>query len=346
MQKAAALARRGAASTSPNPPVGAVLVRDGKLIGSDFHKQAGSPHAEIEALRTVADASGSTLYVTLEPCNHSGKTPPCTEAIIDAGVKRVVVGLRDPNLEVAGGGIERLTAAGLDVEVGVAEAQCEATLEPWLHWLRSGRPLVTLKLAVTADQKLVAADGRWVTGSVARAEVHRLRSRVDAVLIGRGTLVADDPLLSNRSGRGQQPLRIVLDTDLSVSSKSALLSEASLALGPVLLVCKKGAAQSRKDELTAAGVELLEVHTTPSGLDLEALLDQLGARAVRSVMCEGGYELAENFLKQELCDYLLLHQSNERGEAGAPALVELERGLRLISERRMGKDTRKLLKRK
>jgi len=219
MRRALALAARAYGRTAPNPMVGCVLVKGGRVVGEGYHHKAGMAHAEVEALRNAGSrARGGTAYVTLEPCNHTGRTGPCSEALIAAGVARVVVAMADPNPRVAGGGAARLRKAGIPVEIGLCEAEARQLGAGFVKHVTTGRPLVTLKAALTLDGRLATASGdaRWVTGEAARAEVHRMRDRADAILVGAGTVAADDPSLTTRlegarARRGRDPLRVILD---------------------------------------------------------------------------------------------------------------------------------------
>ena len=214
MEKALALARKGLGRTAPNPPVGCVIVRSGRAVGEGYHRKAGDPHAEVLALRKAgAHARGATLYVTLEPCNHYGRTPPCTEAILDAGVRRVVVAMRDPNPIVNGRGIRALRRAGIDVETGVGRKAAREVLEAYIHWIKNRRPFVTLKFAMSLDGKIATAAGnsRWISSKASRRLAHMLRNRYDVAAIGVGTILRDDPRLTVRHIRGRHPAVVVLD---------------------------------------------------------------------------------------------------------------------------------------
>jgi diaminohydroxyphosphoribosylaminopyrimidine deaminase/5-amino-6-(5-phosphoribosylamino)uracil reductase len=293
-------AEKGLGRTSPNPAVGAVLVRNGRVVARGFHARAGAPHAEVVALREAgARARGADLYTTLEPCDHYGRTPPCSVAIVEAGVRRVVVGARDPNPLVNGKGIARLRRAGIEVVAGVLEEECGALNAHWARFITSGRPFVTLKAAVTLDGKIATrtGDARWVTGPEARAWVHRLRDRVDAVLVGSGTALADDPELTARlpGGRGRDPLRVVLDSDLDLPGRLRLFRPGSPA--PTVV-----AHASRKARRLGPGVELLACRRGPGGVDLEDLLTRLAARGVTHLLVEGGARVAAAFLARGLVD--------------------------------------------
>jgi diaminohydroxyphosphoribosylaminopyrimidine deaminase/5-amino-6-(5-phosphoribosylamino)uracil reductase len=300
MREALAAARRGLGRTSPNPAVGAVVVRQGKIVGRGHHARAGGPHAEVVALRAAGEAArGADLYTTLEPCDHFGKTPPCSLAILAAGVRRVLVGSRDPNPLVQGRGLARLRDHGVEVVVGVLAGECDRLNAAWFTFITAGRPHVTLKAAVTLDGRTAArtGDSRWVTGEEARAWVHRLRDRVDAVLVGAGTARADDPALTARlpGGRGRDPLRVVLDTDLRLPAGLKLFTERSPA--PTLVAH----ASTRRRRLPAR-VELVHCGRGPGGVDLHDLLAKLAARGVTHLLVEGGGAVHARFLEAGLVD--------------------------------------------
>jgi diaminohydroxyphosphoribosylaminopyrimidine deaminase/5-amino-6-(5-phosphoribosylamino)uracil reductase len=295
-------AAKGLGRTSPNPAVGAVLVRDGRVVGRGHHARAGGPHAEVVAIRDAgARARGADLYTTLEPCDHYGKTPPCSIAVLEAGVRRVFVGSSDPNPLVNGKGVARLRAAGVLVDEGVLRSECDALNAHWFKFMRERRPYVTLKVAVTLDGRIATrtGDARWVTGDAARRWVHRLRDRVDAVLVGAGTARADDPLLTTRlpGGRGRDAIRVVLDTGLRLPSRLALLSPRSAA--PTVIA--HASARPRK---VGAGVELLRCRRGKGGVDLRDLLAKLGARGVTHLLVEGGARVNARFLEAGLVDRL------------------------------------------
>jgi diaminohydroxyphosphoribosylaminopyrimidine deaminase/5-amino-6-(5-phosphoribosylamino)uracil reductase len=300
MRAALREAAKGLGRTSPNPAVGAVLVKGGRVVGRGHHARAGGPHAEVVAIRDAgARARGADLYTTLEPCDHHGKTPPCSLAILEAGVRRVFVGSTDPNPLVNGKGMERLRAAGVEVVPGVLGRECDALNAHWFRFIRDGRPYVTLKAAVTLDGRMATrtGDARWVTGEAARRWVHRLRDRVDAVLVGAGTARADDPLLTTRlpGGRGRDPVRVVLDTDLSLPARLKLLRPDSAA--PTLV-----AHASSRTRRLAPGVELLRCRRGTGGVDLRDLLAKLARRGVTHLLVEGGARVHARFLAEGLVD--------------------------------------------
>jgi diaminohydroxyphosphoribosylaminopyrimidine deaminase / 5-amino-6-(5-phosphoribosylamino)uracil reductase len=298
-------AAKGLGRTSPNPAVGAVLVKDGRVLARGHHARAGGPHAEVVALRAAGPrAAGADLYTTLEPCNHWGKTPPCSLALVEAGVRRVFVGSRDPNPLVNGRGLARLRRAGVEVVTDVLRDACDALDEHWFHFMRTGRPFVTLKAAVTLDGKIATrtGDSRWVTGEAARQEVHRLRDRVDAVLVGAGTARADDPLLTTRlaRGKGRDPVRVVLDTRLALPPALKLLHPKSL---PLTLV----ATTSREPRRFGPGVEVLRCRSRGGRVDLDDLLAKLARRGITHLLVEGGAEVHQSFLGAGLVDRVVLY---------------------------------------
>lgn len=362
MRRACDLARQGA--TSPNPRVGCVLLDPvGAVIGEGWHHAAGRPHAEVEALRDAwerADGDrgitrGATAVVTLEPCDHVGRTGPCTEALIDAGIARVVIGTLDPT-ERSGDGVARLRGAGIEVVTGVEQEQAERAAREWLTWGRTGRPHVTWKVAQSLDGHTAAPDGssRWITGPQARDEVHALRAQADAVLVGTGTLRADDPHLAVRRGpeplpREAQPLRVVLDAACRISPAARVLDDAA----PTLVVVGRprladpGAAAVR-NEIARRGHEVYAAPLGPDGrLDLAAILTELGHRGVRSVLVEGGAHLAGALLDAGLVDRVVAYLAPLLLGGGAPSLVSgaigaLDRAvhLQLESVAQVGPDLR------
>jgi len=289
---------------SPNPRVGAALVREGEVIALGHHAKAGFAHAEVDAIRNAeAGAAGATLYVTLEPCNHQGRTGPCTEAILEAGIRRVVIGCRDPAPHVPGA-IARLETGGVDVEVGLMEQECAALVADFAKHIETGRPFVTLKAAVTLDGKIATrtGDSKWITGEEARTEAHRLRDDADAILVGVGTVLADDPSLTVRHVVGRDPIRVVLDADLRTPEDAAVLGPRDGSGADVLLFHAEDADESRRDALRRAGVELIPVSRHARGVDVAEVLDVLGSRDVVRLLVEGGAHVHGTFLDLELAD--------------------------------------------
>jgi diaminohydroxyphosphoribosylaminopyrimidine deaminase/5-amino-6-(5-phosphoribosylamino)uracil reductase len=327
MALALALGRRGLGRTWPNPAVGAVIVKDGVMVGRGWTQPGGRPHAETEALRRAgAAARGATLYVTLEPCSHHGKTPPCADAIIAAGVARVVSALEDPNPEVAGTGHARLRAAGIAVEVGVGAAEARRDHGGHIRRMRDGRPHVTLKLAVSADGKAGAAGRRPVaiTGEPVRDRVHLMRAQSDAILIGIGTALADDPSLTCRlpGMASYSPVRIVLDSALRLPPAGNLAQTARDTA--VWDIAAEGMANAAEQALRSAGVEVLRASAAGSRIDLEAVLKQLARRGITRLMVEGGPTIAAAFVAADLVDEaVLFHSAMVVGADGIDALEGL-----------------------
>jgi len=304
MSRAIELARGG--SPSPNPHVGAVVVRNDKAVGEGFHERAGLDHAEVVALKAAGgEAKGATLYVTLEPCNHHGRTAPCTDAILQAGIKQVVIACEDPNPHVDGGGIERLRGAGVDVVLGVCKQEGEAVIAPWTKFVTRGIPYVTIKLALSLDGRIATRSGasKWVTGPDARARVHALRATQDAVGVGVGTVLSDDPNLTVRDTVGVSPTRVIFDTHLRTPLHARVVQTATEV--PTLLLASTDAPFENEEALTSHGVEVLRTTTTAEGrLDVMAAITALAQRGVVALMVEGGAELAGSFLATRLADEL------------------------------------------
>ncbi len=300
MARAVAAAWAGLGATYPNPCVGAAIAVRGEVVAVARSDRTGGPHAEVRALRKVgAAARGSTLYVTLEPCDHHGRTPPCTKAIIEAKVKRVVVGVRDPASHVDGRGVKRLRGAGIEVEVGVLEQQCREVHEHYLHHATTGLPFVTLKSATSLDGRIAVrtGDSRWITSEPARRIGHRLRARHHAIAVGVDTVLADDPRLDVRLVRGVSPIPIVFDSTLRLHR--ARKRPRLLAPGTIVLHGAHASMPARRS-LAALGVETIEVGTTRDGrVDIASALRSLGARSIRSLLVEGGGTLVGAFVEAE-----------------------------------------------
>lgn len=323
MRAALALARRGLGDTWPNPSVGCVIVRDGRVVGRAVTAPTGRPHAEPQALAMAGEfARGATAYVTLEPCCFHGRTPPCTDALIAAGVARVVIGVRDPDPRVNGAGIARLREAGIAVEEGVLREEAEDIAAGLYCRVRAGRPLVTLKLASTLDGRIAthAGESRWITGEPARRMAHALRGRHDAVLVGVGTVLADDPDLTCRiSGYKQVPLvRVVVDSRLRTPLLSRLLVTARAT--PTWLIARNGADADRRRAFAQAGVTLIEVPGSELGVDLKRGLEALADRGITRLLVEGGGQIAASLLRADLVDRIAwFHAPAVMGGDGWPA---------------------------
>ena len=310
MRRALALAARGLGETNPNPVVGCVVARQGRVLGEGFHRRAGAPHAEVEALgRAGASAKGATLYVTLEPCAHHGRTPPCAPLVRDSGVRRVVAALRDPDPRVAGRGLRLLRSAGVEVETGTLAAEAEALNSRFLTAARRGRPFVLLKAALTLDGRIATAGGasKWITSPAQRCQARWLRRLHDAVVVGIGTVLADDPLLLPQPRTRRPFARVVLDTRLRLPLASRLVRSAS-ARTPVLVVTA-AAGGARRRALEARGVEVVKVATRGGRVEPRALLAALRERGLASVMVEGGSEVLGSFLAARLVDEVALFRA-------------------------------------
>jgi diaminohydroxyphosphoribosylaminopyrimidine deaminase/5-amino-6-(5-phosphoribosylamino)uracil reductase len=329
MQLALALGRRGLGRTWPNPAVGAVVVRDGVIVGRGWTQPGGRPHAEPEALKRAGEAArGATLYVTLEPCSHVGKSPPCVDAVIAAGILRVVSAIEDPNPEVAGQGHAKLRATGIAVDVGLGAAEAARDHAGHFRRIRNNRPHVILKLAVSADDKIAAAGHRPVaiTGEAAKTRVHLLRAQCDAVMVGIGTVLADDPLLTCRlpGTEARSPVRVVLDRALRLPGTSKLVHSARQT--PLWVITSDIAEAPAAMKLGAAGAQVLRVAATatPPGLDLPAVLNALSDKGITRLMVEGGSRVASSLVAAGLIDEAwLLRGRDAIGAAGIPALDAL-----------------------
>jgi diaminohydroxyphosphoribosylaminopyrimidine deaminase/5-amino-6-(5-phosphoribosylamino)uracil reductase len=343
MARALQLAARGLTTTSPNPRVGCVIVRDGHVVGEGWHERAGAPHAEVHALNAAGVAArGATVYVTLEPCSHHGRTPPCAEALIEAGVTRVVAAMSDPNPLVAGGGIAMLTLAGIEAEVGLMEAEARALNSGFISRMTRQRPWVRLKTASTLDGKTALTNGlsQWITGEAARADVQRLRARACAILTGSGTVLADNPRMNVRDfDIGRQPLRVVVD--------SALRTPADAAILPALIACHH-ADPPLRSALEQAGAEVIKLPGADGRVDLDALLTQLAQRGVNELHVEAGAALNGALLAAGLVDEWVAYVApmavgdNARGLFAQPPLTSLDEAarFRLSDVRQIGGDLR------
>ncbi|GGL60119.1 bifunctional diaminohydroxyphosphoribosylaminopyrimidine deaminase/5-amino-6-(5-phosphoribosylamino)uracil reductase RibD [Wenxinia marina] len=325
MGHALALARRGLGRVWPNPAVGCVIVRDGRVIGRARTADGGRPHAETQALAMAGDARGATAYVTLEPCAHHGRTPPCAEALVAAGVARVAIGAADSDPRVSGRGVAILRAAGIEVTEGVLRAEAEELQEGFLARVTTGRPLVTLKLATSLDGRIATATGesRWITGPAARRAVHAMRASHDAVMVGAGTVRADDPSLTVRDlGVDRQPVRVVLSRHVDLPADGALARTAAEV--PLWLCHGPGLEPARRDRWDALGAVLIEVPVAGGQLDTGAALSALGAAGLTRIFCEGGGALAASLLAHGLADRLVTFSAGlVIGAEGTPAVAAM-----------------------
>ena len=353
MQLALILGRRGLGRTWPNPAVGAVIVRDGVIVGRGWTQPGGRPHAEVEALRRAGEAArGATLYATLEPCSHFGKSPPCADAIIAAGLARVVSAIEDPNPEVAGQGHARLRAAGIAVDVGIGAVEAARDHAGHFRRIREGRPHVILKLAVSSDDRIGGKDRKpvAVTGEAARSRVHLLRAQCDAILVGIGTVLADDPLLTCRlpGMAAESPVRVVLDRALRLPGTSSLVHSARET--PLWVMTSSLSEAPAAMKLGAAGAQVLRVATTaapPPGLDPAAVLRALAGKGITRLLVEGGSRVASSFVAAGLVDEVWLLRGPEPiGEGGIAALDALpltaitgSPTLKVRASESLGKDT-------
>jgi diaminohydroxyphosphoribosylaminopyrimidine deaminase/5-amino-6-(5-phosphoribosylamino)uracil reductase len=346
MARALRLAERGLWSTMPNPRVGCVIAANGEIVGEGWHEKAGEPHAEIHALKNAGLlAKNATAYVTLEPCSHHGRTPPCADALVAAGVKRVVVAMRDPNPQVAGKGAQRLLEAGVSVQTGLLQHQAESLNPGFISRMTRGRPWLRLKVAATLDGKTALNNGvsQWITGADARRDAHRLRARSCAMLTGIGTALGDNPSLNVRDVESErQPLKVVVDTHLRLPLDAKLLA------GAPLLVATASKDEARIRALELAGAEVLKMPSPQGRVDLHGLLAELGRREFNEVTVEAGQTLNGALLQAGLVDELVMYMApmlfgdRARGMFGLPEMTEM--GMRLdlgVSDMRMlGKDMR------
>lgn len=308
MQRALNLAARAQGRTSPNPVVGAVLVKDGQVVGEGYHRKAGTPHAEVMALQRAGEnARGATLYVTLEPCCHFGRTPPCCEAVIDRGVVRVVAATLDPNPLVAGKGMARLREAGIATGVGILQEEAWRLNEFFFKYIKEGRPFVTLKTAMTLDGKIATSSGdsRWISSEAAREYVHRLRNLYDAIMVGIGTVLADDPLLNTRLNieEVRDPLRVILDPQLQLPLKSKIVQSGREQA--TLVFTNRLRDSGQVEVLEGLGVEVVSLDEEGPVLELDLVLEELGKRGILSVLLEGGAEINAAMLNKRLVDKLI-----------------------------------------
>lgn len=309
MQLALDLAASAKGRTNPNPLVGAVIVKDGVIVGTGLHCKAGEPHAEVHAFRMAGEhAEGATLYVTLEPCSHFGKTPPCANLVKESKVRRVVVAMEDPNPAVAGRGIRLLREAGIEVEVGLLEQQARKLNERFIHNMLTSKPFVISKYAMTLDGKLATHTGhsQWITGEEARQTVHELRNEVDAILVGIGTVLADNPSLTTRllAGGGKNPIRIVLDSELRVPLDANVVETTD---AKTIIITSSEASKEKIEMLEQRGVNVIIVSKHEEGLDLEEMLKALYQAGITDILVEGGAEVNASFVRAGLVDKFLIY---------------------------------------
>lgn len=301
MREALKIARHAEGRTSPNPMVGAVIVRDGRIVAEGWHRKAGTPHAEIHALNMAGDlAKGATLYVTLEPCSHFGRTPPCAQAVINAGIKRVVAAMSDPNPQVAGRGFEMLKSAGIEVTIGVLEAEARQLNENFLKWITRKLPFVTMKFACSLDGKIATASGesQWITCAASREFVHHLRDINDAILIGSGTLFADNPHLTTRLVAGKNPIRVIVDSNARILPNANVVTDKSAR---TIVAVTSNALPEKISALKNLGVEIITAGNDKR-VDLKILMQELAAREITSVLIEGGGKINFGMLSAGLVD--------------------------------------------
>jgi diaminohydroxyphosphoribosylaminopyrimidine deaminase/5-amino-6-(5-phosphoribosylamino)uracil reductase len=347
MKQALRLAEKGRGRTSPNPMVGAILVKGGRMVGVGYHAKAGEAHAEIVALqRAREEARGAILYLNLEPCAHYGKTPPCAPQVVEAGVKRVVIGMEDPNPLVKGKGIEILRSAGLDVEVGILEKECRRLNEAFCKYILKKEPFVILKAAVTLDGKIATRNGdsKWISGETSRRFAHKLRDQVDGVLVGIGTVLKDDPLLTARIRGGRDPYRIVLDSRLKISEEARVIGTPP---SRAIIAATELAPRDRVERLEKRGVQILIVDSKEGRVNLRSCLSKLREIGMMSLLVEGGSQVNGSFLDEGLIDKLLLFLSPKLigdhqalGIFGGRGVSNLQEAIALkeIKTKKMGED--------
>jgi diaminohydroxyphosphoribosylaminopyrimidine deaminase/5-amino-6-(5-phosphoribosylamino)uracil reductase len=347
MKRVLRLAEKGKGRTSPNPMVGAILVKGDKLVGEGYHAKAGEAHAEVVALqRAREEARGAILYLNMEPCTHYGKTPPCAPQVIEAGVKRVIIGMEDPNPLVKGKGVEILKRAGVDVEVGILEKECRRLNEAFCKYILKKEPFVILKVATTLDGKIATRNGdsKWISGEASRRFVHKLRNQVDGVLVGIGTVLKDDPLLTARIRGGRDPYRIILDSRLKISEEARVIGTSP---SRAIIVTTELAPRDKIERLEKRGVQILIFGSKEERINLRSCLSKLGEMGMMNLMVEGGSQVNGSFLDEGLIDKLLLFLSPKLigdhqalGIFGGRGVSNLQEAIALkeIKTRKMGED--------
>ena len=344
------LASKGIGSVNPNPLVGAVIVKDNKIIGQGYHTAYGNPHAEIEALKSCSDPAGAILYVTLEPCCHHGKTPPRTDAIIKNKISKVVIGAKDPNPLVAGKGIDILRKHGIEIETGTLEKECRDINEIFFYYIKNKKPFVVMKYAMTADGKIATSSGesQWITGDLAREHTHKTRNALSAIMVGIGTVLADDPLLTCRIPGGKNPVRIICDSALKIPLDSKIVQTAKTV--PTIVAassCNESFDNYKKEQLEAMGVTVVETELKNSKLDLEDLMQKLGEKGIDSILLEGGGTLNYSALEQGIVQKLQIYvgpklfggkESLSPVEGEGIKNISQAVGLKLLSATAIGED--------
>lgn len=346
MQRALDLARLGQGRVHPNPLVGAVIVKDGDIIGEGYHEVYGGPHAEINAFANATkDVTGATMYVTLEPCSHHGKTPPCTDAIIAKGIHQVVIAMQDPNPLVSGNGMANLKAAGIQVQTGVLKKQAKELNERFVHYIKTKRPVVIVKTAMSKNGKITSAEGPWVTGEASRTDVHHYRSRTKAVLVGIETVLADNPRLTIRHVESfNQPLRIVLDSKGRTPSEANLVQTANEIATWIYTV--QGVNPEWKSLMEQHGVRIIELPSSEKRLVLKQVFDHLGAEQIDEVFIEPGRRLLQSLINERWINQWIVYQSpriEAEDQLGFLAYdYQISKHFQVLSEEQMGQDTKRV----
>ena len=349
MRRALRLAEQGRGRTAPNPPVGAIVVSDGEVVGEGWHQGAGRAHAETDALDAAGErARGATIFVTLEPCTHQGRTPPCAPRLVESGIARAVIATTDPNPNESGAGVRALRDAGVEVTTGVLEQEARALIQGFTKWIRTKTPLVTVKIASTHDGRVAAADGssKWVTGLASRRDAHRMRAWSNAVVVGVGTVLADDPALTCRlrGYAGPQPLRVVIDSAIRTPPTACVLDQKA----PTLIATTAKASDEAVRAISDHGAEVVRLPAREGRVDLVALLQELGARGLTDVLVEGGPTVIGDLVERRLVDrYMFYIAPKLLGQVGLSAISGLvapniadARELTITSVRRTGADVK------
>lgn len=347
MRQALRLAEKGRGRTSPNPMVGAILIKEEKVIGEGYHVKAGESHAEIIALNKAGgEAKGATLYINLEPCAHYGKTPPCAPKVIESGVARVVVGMEDPNPLVNGKGLEILRNAGLEIQVGILEKECHRLNEAYCKYILKKEPFVILKIAATLDGRIATREGesKWISGEASRRLVYRLRDQVDGVLVGIGTILRDDPMLTARVKGGRDPYRIILDSRLKIPEGAKVIGDNPSKL---IVITSEFAHRDKREKLEKKGIQVIVLDSETEKINLKSCLSKLGEMGIMSLLVEGGSQVNGSFLDKGLVDKFLIFLAPKL--LGDPQALGMFRGkgfsklqdsliLREVKIRRIGED--------